>query len=152
MRRSRERSLPHSLSCTVLDWERIRDLAERAGKPASRYIVDRVLREEGSDGAGTEPGGGMVLDEGEQRAMHNAALRAEELVSRFAGVSGKSDKSGGDAPGLGEAVRTLFEARLDEMARSGNHEVMKRLLERTVGPERAADIVGQVMERIGRGR
>ena len=33
----------HSLSCTALEWEWIRDLADDAGKSMSPFIVDRVL-------------------------------------------------------------------------------------------------------------
>ena len=146
MKPMHQRAVPHSLSCTAIDWERIRDLAERADKPISRYIVDRVLRDDGPDGAEAEQDDGLVLDGKEQRAMHDAALRAETLVSQLVCASGE------DSSELGEAVRTLFEARLDEMARARNHEVMKRLLTRTVGPERATGIIERVMERTGRGR
>lgn len=127
--------MPHSLSCTVRDWERIRDLAERSGKLVSHYIVDRVRRDEGPDDPEKGWGNGLALDEREQLAMHDAVLRAEELVSVLASPAGEN------SPDLCEAVRTLFESRLDEMDRAGNQDVMKQLLERTTGPERAADMV-----------
>ena len=62
---------------TGLDWERIRDLAERAGKPMSRFVVDRLLGRDGSAGADADRGDALVLDDGQQRAMHDAALRAD---------------------------------------------------------------------------
>ncbi|MCY4502386.1 MAG: hypothetical protein OXE57_12585 [Alphaproteobacteria bacterium] len=68
MKAPRERSVSHSLSCTALEWERIRELAELAGKPMSRFVVDRVLGRDGADD--TEAGDALVLDERQQRAMH----------------------------------------------------------------------------------
>ena len=146
MRAPRERAVSHSLSCTALDWERIRDLAERSGKPMSRFVVDRVLGRDGSGDAEADRGDALVLDETQQRAMHDAALRAEALIERL--VAGPDD----EAPDLAGSVRMLFEARLDEMARTGRHEAMRALLASTVGPERAARIVGKVLDRLRAGR
>ena len=84
MSQRRERAVSHSLSCTALEWERIRDLADDAGTSMSRFIVDRVLGRDGSGGDGRPDGGhALVLDAGRQRAMHDAALRAESLMVRL---------------------------------------------------------------------
>ena len=139
MRAPRERSVSHSLSCTALEWERIRELAELAGKPMSRFVVDRVL---GRDGAGdTEAGDALVLDEDRQWAMHDAMLRAEALIDRL--VAPQSDDG---SPDLAGSVRILFEARVAEMVRTGRHEAMEALLAPVVGPERAARIVASVID------
>ena len=145
MRAPRERAVSHSLSCTALDWERIRDLAERSGKPMSRFVVDRLLGRDGSGDVETARGDSLVLDETQQRAMHDAALRAEALI---AGLVARPDDA---APDLAGSVRTLFEARLDEMARTGRHEAMRALLASTVGPERATRIVATVLDRVRQG-
>ena len=145
MRAPRERSVSHSLSCTALEWERIRELAELAGKPMSRFVVDRVL---GRDGAGDkESGDALVLDEGQQRAMHDAMLRAEALIDRLV-----APQSGDSAPDLAGSVRILFEARVAEMVRTGRHEAMEALLAPVVGPERAARMVASAIDALRRDR
>ncbi len=131
-----ELSVSHSISCTPLQWARMRELAERAGMRTSPYIVGRVLKREGF-GAG-EAGHALVLDGKRQRAMHDAALGAEAALS---GLSGK----------LHEIVALLFEARLDEMAREGCGKEMEALLARIIGPERAAGIARRAAMRAGGG-
>ena len=141
----RERAVSHSLSCTALEWERIRDLADDAGTSMSRFIVDRVLGRDGSGGDGRPDGGhALVLDAGQQRAMHDAALRAESLMVRLVG---HSDPASLDVP---DAARALFEARLEDMVRTGHLEAARALLASIVGPERAARILGPIVERVRR--
>ena len=139
----RERAVSHSLSCTALEWERIRDLADDAGTSMSRFIVDRVLGRDGSGGDGAG-GDALVLDAGQQRAMHDAALRAEALMVRLVG---RPDPASPDVP---DAVRALFEARLEDMVRTGRLEAAKALLASIVGPERAARILAPIVERVKR--
>ena len=138
----RERAVAHSLSCTALEWECIRELAADAGKPMSRYLVDRLLGRDG--GAHAEGDHAPVLDLARQRAMHDAVLRAEALVARL--VEAPDDAS----PDLPEAVRTLFEARLEDMVRAGRHAAAKGLLIPIVGAERAARTLSRVVERVAR--
>ena len=145
MSERRERAVSHSLSCTALEWERIRDLADDAGKSMSRFIVDRVLGRDGPGGDGQLDGGSaLVLDAGQQRAMHDAALRAESLMVRLVGPS---DPASLDVP---DAIRALFEARLEDMVRTGRLEAAKALLASIVGPERATGILGPIVERVKR--
>ncbi len=121
-----ERSVSHSISCTALQWARMRELAERAGMRTSPYIVGRVLkREGGGDHA-------LVLDGAQQRALCDAATDAEAALSQLCGLSGEV------SDGLRETIARLFEARLDEMAQEGRLEEMETLLAAIVGPERAA--------------
>ena len=145
MSERRERAVSHSLSCTALEWERIRDLADDAGTSMSRFIVDRVLGRDGSGGDGQPDGGdALVLDAGQQRAMHDAALRAESLMVRLVG---RSEPASPDVP---DAVRALFEARLEDMVRTGRLEAAKALLASIVGPERTASILSRIVERVKR--
>ena len=140
MSERRERAVSHSLSCTALEWERIRDAAERADKPMSRHIVDRVLGRDG--GGGAAQGDAPVLDANRQRAMHDAVVRCGGLMARLV------ERPCAESPDLGEAVRALFESRLDEMARAGRHDTMQALLDSIVGPERAARILSRVHARV----
>ena len=146
MKPPEERSVSHSMSCTPVQWERMRDLAQEAGKQTSPYIVGRVLKRDGLGDEETGRGHALVLAEGWQREMHDAAIRAEAAISELLGLSG------GSSPGLAATVAMLFEARLDEMARTGRRDEMESLLTSIVGPERAADIVRRVLEQPGQGR
>ena len=139
-----ELSVSHSISCTPLQWTRMRELAERAGMRTSPYIVGRVLKREGF-GAG-EAGHALVLDGKQQRGMHDAALGAAAALS---GLSGDAYAYG--YTGLRETVALLFEARLDEMAREGRRGEMEALLASVTGPERAAALVRRAVMRAGGG-
>ena len=137
----RERSVSNSISCTSLEWERIRDLAEREGKKVSRFIRERMKERRRSRAGEAGRGDAQVLTADEVRAMHDATIRAEAMISRFVE---RSDPASLDP---NEAIRFLFEARLDDMARTGRHDAMKEQLTSIVGPERAARIVRQVLKR-----
>ena len=142
MKAPEDRSVPHSISCTPLQWMRMQDLAARAGRPTSPYVVGRVLKRDGPGEDG--PGHALVLDEGQQREMHKAAIRAEAALSQLSGLSEEA------SPGLAALAGMLFEARLDGMVRAGRGDELQSLLASIAGPERAATIVGRVMERIRR--
>ena len=141
MKAPEDRSVSHSISCKPPQWLRMQELAERAGRPTSRFIVDRVLKR---DGSGDEKAGhALVLDEGRQREMHEAAVRAEAALSELLG------SAGGSAPGLATVVALLFEARLDELARAGRLDELQSLLASVTGPGRAAAIVRRAAVRVG---
>ena len=105
MHRVRERVTSHSISSAAREGETIRERAVEAGKPLSRYIVDRILY--ASDSA--PDGEGIALSRGEQRAMRDALLRTEVMVEPLVAAEGGVD--------LASGVALLFEARLDEMVR-----------------------------------
>ena len=139
MKAPEDRSVPHSISCKPLQWLRMHELAEQAGKPVSRFVVDRVLKRDGfADG---KQGHALALDEAQQREMQGAAVRAEAALSELLGPAG------GSTPGFAAMVAMLFEARLDEMARAGRLDVMQSLLAPVIGPDRAAAIVQRAAER-----
>lgn len=52
MSERRERAVSHSLSCTALERERIRGLADDAGDSMSCFIMDWMLGRDGSGGDG----------------------------------------------------------------------------------------------------
>ncbi len=135
----RERARSHSISCSRLDWERIRERAREAGKPMSRYIVERTLSV--TPGPEPEMPERLVLDGEEQRRLLDAVLRMAELLS------GAMAPEGDGRPGLPGAVRALFEAKMDEMARTGRYREMRALLDTVLRDERAARIADGVYER-----
>jgi len=138
-----ELSISHSISCTPLQWARMKKLAEGAGMRTSPYIVGRVLKREGF-GAG-ETGHALVLDGAQQRALGDAAADAEAALSQLCGLSGDA------SAGFRETIALLFEARLDDMAQGGRGEEMQTLLASVIGPARAAAIAERVVTRSARG-
>lgn len=140
MKAPEDRSVPHSISCKPVQWLQMHELAEQAGKPVSRFIVDRVLKRDGfADG---KQGHALALDEAQQREMQGAVVRTEAALSELLGPAG------GSTPGLVAMVAMLFEARLDEMARAGRLDQMQSLLASVTGADRAATIVQRAAERI----
>ena len=139
MNAPRARRKSHSISCSRLDWERIRERAREAGKPMSRYIVERALSV--TPGPEPEAPDRLVLEPEEQRRLLDAVLRAAGLLS------GAMASTGADKPGLPSALRALFEAKMDEMARTGRYQEMKALLDGVLRDERAAMIADGVYER-----
>lgn len=68
--------------------------------------------------------------------MRDAALNAESLMVRLVG------RSDPESPDLPDAVRALFEARLEDVVRTGRLGATRALLASIVGPESAARILG----------
>lgn len=143
MKAPEDRSVPHSISCKPVQWLQMQELADRAGKPVSRFIVDRVLKRDGFTNG--EHSHALALDEAQQREMQEAAVRAEAALLELLGPAG------GSTPGLAAMVAALFETRLDELARAGRLDELQSLLASVTGPERAAAIVQRAAERIRRG-
>ena len=145
MKAPRARRRSHSISCSRLDWERIRERALEAGKPMSRYIVERAL----TVTPGPEPGASqrLVLDAQEQRRLLDMVLGMADLLSDAMAPEGE------DRPGLPGAVRALFEAKMDEMALTGRYREMRTLLDTVIRDERAATVADEIYERsLGAGR
>ena len=76
--RRRGRSLPraYSLSCTDSEWGSVRVLAERKGLSISRYMVECGLTVDPE--AEPAPPPRLVLDEAEQRALHDRVIAIAE--------------------------------------------------------------------------
>ena len=144
MKPPRERVRNRSISCSRLDWLRIGERAQEAGQPISRYVVARALS--GTAAPRPEPGTAqpLVLDAEEQRRLLDGVLRMADLLS------GAMVPAGTDRPGLPGAVGALFEAKLDEMMRTGRYGEMRALLDRVLGKERAEGIADGVYERVRR--
>ena len=123
------RSTTHSVSCTPLEWERIRERALEEGKPVSRYLVEHALTVgPGSRGEAVGAPPELVLGASEQSELHDnlaafAALMSEQMF--------QDDPL---HPNLPAMIRAPFEAQLDEMTRTGRYGEMKALLDEVIGP------------------
>ena len=142
MKPPREKVRNHSISCSRLDWLRIGERAGEAGLPISRYVVARALS--GTPAPKPAAAQPLVLDAEEQRRLLDGVLRMADLLS------GAMAPEGEDRPGLPGAVGTLFEAKMDEMARTGRYGEMRALLDRVLGEERAEGIADDVYARARR--
>ena len=137
MRPPRERVRNRSISCSRLDWLRIGERAGEAGQPISRYVVARALS--GMPAPKPSAAQPLVLDAEEQRRLLDGVLRMADLLSGAMAPEGEDNR-----PGLPGAVGALFEAKLDEMARTGRYGEMRVLLDRVLGEERAEGIADDV--------
>lgn len=136
-RRVEERVAMHSVSCSRLEWERIRACAEREGVSMSRFLVERALSRNPPARVKNPPR--LVLAEEEQRSLRDTVKAIRETVQALEGT--------GETPGFAETLRVLFEVRLDAMTRTGRHKTMVRLLEQVLQDSRAAKLEEEVYER-----
>ena len=127
----------HSISCSRLEWERIRALAEREGVSMSKLLVERALKRTPPAKVRNPPR--LVLIPEEQRSLLETVTATSETVRSLEGTD--------DTPGFAETLRVLFEIRLDAMTRSGKHRTMVRLLEEVLQDSRAARIEEEVYQR-----
>ena len=138
MRRSRApATMVHSLSCTDLDWERVRERADAAGLSMSRYLVGRALTVElPRDGDGkVRPPPRLVLEESEQRAMHDRIARIAERMS-----TGSDEEDRSQLFDMPRCVSFLFVKGMQEMVLDGRMREMTALLAKPYGEEYAARI------------
>lgn len=127
----------HSVSCTRLEWERIRECARREGLSISRYVVDRALARNPSATVRNPPR--LALTPHEQREMKETIATLAERTDALDGTE--------EAPGFAVAARVLFETKLDEMSRTGRHGTMTKLLDRVLQDSRAAHLSEEVYRR-----
>lgn len=136
-RRVDERATMHSISCSRLEWERIRALAERDGVSMSKLLVDRALSRNPPSKARNPPR--LALSPEEQKSLMETVKAIGKTVRALEGT----DRT----PGFAETLRVLFEIRLDAMTRTGSHGTMVRLLEQVLQDSRAARIEEEVYQR-----
>ena len=101
-RRRNPATMVHSLSCTDVEWERVRERADAADLSISRYLVERALTVElprdGEGKIGAPPR--LVLSEDEQKQIHD---RIERICTTMSTGSAEEDRSvlaqmGGSVP------------------------------------------------------
>ena len=139
MRRPRApATMVHSLSCTDLDWERVRERADAAGLSLSRYLVGRALTVElPRDGDGkVRPPPRLVLEESEQRAMHDRIARIAERMS-----TGSDEEDRLQLKRMNQSVFYLQTMAMAEMVRDGRTRQMTALLAEAFGEKDTANLV-----------
>ena len=144
MRRPRApATMVHSLSCTDLDWERVRERADAAGLSISRYLVGRALTVElPRDGDGkVRPPPRLVLEESEQRAMHDRIARIAERMS-----TGSDEEDRSELFDTTRSVSFLHSMAMLEMVRDGRTRQLTALIAKPFGEEYAARIVEGFLE------
>ncbi|MDE0390685.1 MAG: hypothetical protein OXI57_01285 [Rhodospirillales bacterium] len=124
-----------SLSCTDVEWERVREKADAAGLSMSRYLVERALTVElPRDGDGRiGPPPRLVLSEGDQREMHE---RIAQIIGRMSTGSSEEDRS--ILAKLRDSVWLVTTAAKFDLVREGRTRQMIALLAEILGEEEAA--------------
>ena len=109
----------------------------------SRFLVDRALH--GDPGGSTGQAQDPALTGVGQRTLHD---RVTALANLLLPLLKPADAQ---QPSLPNAVRVLFDMKLDEMTRTGRHREMTKLLATVFGDDRASRIAEEVRGR-NRGR
>ena len=130
-----------SLSCTDLEWERVRERAAGAGLSMSRYLIERGLTVELPREEGVRPQ--LVLDEAEQREMRDRIAAVAERVS-----TGSAEGDGSELLRLRRMVSFLVRAAMTDMVREGRTRRMTALLADLFGEEEAVRIAERFVARI----
>ena len=140
--RRRGRSLPraYSLSCTDSDWGRVRVLAERKGLSISRYMVECGLTVDPE--AEPAPPPRLVLDEAEQRALHDRMTAIAERA-----VQAEADDA--VMTRVRNSLAFLVEEAMRTMMRDGREEELRSILTDLVGEDAAAATVDRLRMRTG---
>ena len=128
----------HSISCTDAEWERVRVLAERRGLSMSRYFVECGLNVDPTTETPAPPR--LVLDEVEQRRLHDSLVRIAERTAE----AGSEEEV---LTRIRNALALLVEARMREMVRDAREYELKALLTDLFG-ERAAATVERLNARM----
>ena len=125
-----------TISCTVAEKLMIEQRADEAGTTVSEYVLQAALATEG----GAIPR--LVLSELEQRLLHETVTAlADEFLPAVAGTDPVR-------PGVAPAIKVLFEARLEDMARLGRDREMQSLLQRVFDEPTAAHLADRVYRRV----
>ena len=134
-RRRNPATMVRSLSCTDVEWERVRERADAEGQSMSRYLVERALTVElprdGDGGIGPPPR--LVLSESEQQQMHD---RIERIYARMSTGSAEEDRS--ILAQLRGSVWLVTSAAVLDLVREGRTREMIALLAEILGEEEAA--------------
>ena len=129
----------HSISCTDAEWERVRVLAERRGMSISRYFVECGLNVDPTTETPAPPR--LVLDEVEQRRLHDSLVRIAERTAE----AGSEEEV---LTRIRNALAFLVEARMREMVRDAREYELKALLTDLFGERAAAATVERLNARM----
>ena len=135
------RPLPraHSISCTDAEWERIRVVATRRGLSISRHMVECGLTVDPETEAAPSPR--LVLDEAEQRALHDRVIAIAERT-----VPAQADDA--VMARVRNSLSFLVESRMRTMAGEGRAEELRAILTELFGEDAAAKTVERLRTRM----
>ena len=122
-------------SCSDLDWERSREIAERRGGSINEHMISAGL------GVALDPealsGPSLALSGAEQRLLFDRVARMAENTLAAAGPGGNSIAR------LRQSVELLLMTVLRDMVRQGREDELGPLLADAFGPGHAPVIEGQ---------
>ncbi len=124
-----------TISCSDLDWERSREIAERRGVSINEHMISAGLNVELDPKAMSGPS--LVLSGAEQRLLFDRVARMAETTLAAAGPRGNSIER------LRQSVELLLMTVLRDMVRQGRDEELVPLLAEAFGPDHAPEIERQ---------
>ena len=137
-RRRNPATMVHSLSCTDVEWERVRERADAADLSISRYLVGRALTVElprdGEGKVGAPPR--LALSEHEQKQIHD---RIERICATMSTGSAEENKT--VLAQMRGTVSLVTRAGMLGLIREGRTRQMIALLAVNFGEEEAVRIV-----------
>ena len=138
--RRRGRSLPraYSLSCTDSEWGRVRVLAERRGLSISRYMVECGLTVDPETEPVPPPR--LVLDEAEQRALHDRVIAIAERTA-------PAEADDAVMTRVRNSLAFLVDEAMRTMIRDGREEELRGMLTELFGEDAAAATIDRVRAR-----
>ena len=138
--RRRGRSLPraYSLSCTDSEWGRVRVLADRRGLSISRYMVECGLTVDPETEPAPPPR--LVLDEAEQRALHDRVIAIAERTA-------PAEADDAVMTRVRNSLAFLVDERMRTMMREGREDELRGMLTDLVGGDAAAATVDRLRAR-----
>ena len=124
-----------TISCSVLDWERIREITERRGVSINNHMISAGLNVELDPEVLSGPS--LALSEAEQRLLFDRVARMAEGTLAAAGPRGNSIAR------LRQSVELLLMTVLRDMVRQGREDELGPLLAEAFGPDHAPVIERQ---------
>ena len=124
-----------TISCSVLDWERIREITVRRGVSINEHMISAGLSVELDPEALSGPS--LALSEAEQRLLFDRVARMADSTLAAAGPRGNSIAR------LRQSVELLLMTVLRDMVRQGREDELGPLLAEAFGPDHAPEIERQ---------
>ena len=124
-----------TISCSDLDWERSREIADRRGVSINEHMISAGLSVELDPKASSEPS--LALSEEEQRLLFDRVARMAEDTLAAAGRRGNSIER------LRQSVELLLMTVLRDMVRQGREDELGPLLAEAFGADHAPAIERQ---------
>ena len=124
-----------TISCSDLDWERSREIADRRGVSINEHMISAGLTVELDPKAWSGPA--LVLSEAEQRLLFDRVARMAENTLAAAGPRGNTIER------LRQSVELLLMTVLRDMVRQGREDKLGPLLAEAFGADHAPAIERQ---------